>query len=75
MANENSSTGETVAEATAGTHNGDSGAFAGRFGDGAAAAKQAVGSALGFVQEQPWLAVAGAFVLGYITAQLVKRLD
>lgn len=74
MANENSSTGETVAEA-AGTHNGDSGTLGGRFGDGATAAKQAVGSALGFVQEQPWVAVAGAFVLGYLTAQLVKRLD
>ena len=74
MANENSSISEAVREET-GTHDGDSGTYAGRFGDGAAAAKQAVGTALGFVQEQPWLAVAGAFVLGYLTAQLVKRMD
>jgi ElaB/YqjD/DUF883 family membrane-anchored ribosome-binding protein len=74
MATENSSIGEAVREAT-GTHDGDAGTFAGRFGDGAAAAKQAVGTAIGFVQEQPWLAVAGAFVIGYVTAQLVKRMD
>jgi ElaB/YqjD/DUF883 family membrane-anchored ribosome-binding protein len=74
MANENSSVGEGVHEAT-GTHDGDSGSMASRFSDGAAAAKQAVGTALDFVQEQPWLAVAGAFVLGYLTAQLVKRMD
>jgi ElaB/YqjD/DUF883 family membrane-anchored ribosome-binding protein len=40
-----------------------------------AAAKQVVKQVLDFVQEQPWLAVAGAFVLGYLAAQLVKRMD
>lgn len=74
MANENSSIGETVREAT-GTQDSVSETMTRRFNDGTAAAKQAVGTAVGFVQEQPWIAVAGAFVLGYITAQLVKRMD
>jgi ElaB/YqjD/DUF883 family membrane-anchored ribosome-binding protein len=35
--------------------------------------KQILEGVLNFVQEQPWVAVAGAFVLGYMAAQLVKR--
>ncbi len=39
------------------------------------AAREVVERVLKFVQEQPWVAVAGAFVLGYVAAQFVKRLD
>ncbi len=37
--------------------------------------RQVVEQVLNFVQEQPWLALAGAFVLGYVAAQIVKRMD
>lgn len=73
MANENSSTSEAVHDT--GAQDKLTETITRRFGDGAVAAKQAVGTAVGFVQDQPWLAVAGAFVLGYVTAQLVKRMD
>lgn len=36
-------------------------------------AAQFAGRAAGFVQEEPWLAMAGAFILGYVTAQMIKR--
>lgn len=44
----------------------------GRAGGGAAA--QVIAEAFSFVEQQPWVAVAGAF-MGYAIAQLVKRLD
>lgn len=74
MANENSSINEAVREASAASST-ISDTMTRRFNDGAATAKQAMGTAVSFVQEQPWLAVAGAFVVGYLTAQLVKRMD
>ena len=45
-----------------------------RIGDGKPV-KQILEGALNFVQEQPWVAVAGAFLLGYMVAQFVKRAE
>lgn len=36
-------------------------------------AAQFAGRVASFVQEEPWLAMAGAFILGYVAAQIVKR--
>jgi ElaB/YqjD/DUF883 family membrane-anchored ribosome-binding protein len=38
-------------------------------------ATQVAGVIATFIQEEPWLAMAGAFVLGYVAAQLIKRVQ
>ncbi len=73
MAEDNSSTDEVVREGRSAKEPRPE-STAGYFADGAAA-KQIVEGVLNFVQERPWVAVAGAFVLGYVAAQFIKRLD
>jgi hypothetical protein len=41
--------------------------------EGGEFATQIITRVAGFVQREPWLAMGCAFALGYVTAQLIKR--
>jgi len=73
MVDDASSTREAV-RGSSGAEEAASERAASRVSDGVAA-RRIVERARDVVQEQPWMAVAGAFVVGYLAAQLVKRMD